>query len=137
MSEDQSPNAAQPERIYAGLAGGGSGTGLVAIATQLSIDPNLRNLLIYAAPWVAVIFGAIAVYIQVRLDQYLKDRIAKRMLRRLRARLQDPDLTDEEKARLRQKLVEATEHLAEQDLQVIKLLEGRPSTADSQTRLLE
>lgn len=120
MTSVQASDGATKAR--AGLAGAGGGTGLVAVAESLPVDPSVKSLLVYAAPTVAVLFGSLVLFAQVQMSRYLQQRLVKRVRRDLEECLKNPHTSDEHKKRIRDRLEDLENVVTIQDIERIKVI---------------
>lgn len=92
----------------AGAAGIGGGTLLVVIANSLPQDNKFRPLLIWAAPSAAVFLGGLWLFIQYKMNNFLRDHEAKAHFdnakKILREALNNPLTSNEHRQRLQREL---------------------------------
>ncbi len=129
---DKDENRKSDSRAGAGLAGVGSGTGLVAVAQGLPDDNVLKPWLLFAAPALAIGASAIWLWAQMEVANLIQDWRIKLVAKRLRAylntALSDPNCTPEHQHLLQQRLEEVDIIIADRDLELLKKM--TPITAD-------
>lgn len=106
--------------INAGLGGVGGGTSIVAIAQQVGVHTVLGQVLIWAAPAVSVIAGAMLYQLKFRVDWYNERSQVKRARRTLEEQLRYPHTSEEHKAKIREMLEELDHSAAAAELARIK-----------------
>lgn len=122
--------------ISAGLGGVGSGTGLVGIAHLVGLTTVAGQVLLYVAPVLAVVFGALVYQleqwatwygeqIQARLDRRAHEERGleiKRARKTLEDQLNDPNVSDESKRNMKTLLDQMDRVVAEAELAHVKAL---------------
>ena len=112
--------------INAGLGGVGGGTGIVAIAQQVGVHTVLGQILLYAAPMVSVVAGAVLYQLKLRVDWYNERSQVKSARKTLEKQLRNPHTSEEHKAKIRTMLEKLDHSAAAAELARIKFL-GRSS----------
>jgi hypothetical protein len=114
LSKPRDPRAA------AGVAGIGSGTGLLALAHSLPDDAALKPWLVFAAPAVSIIASALWIQAQIEfatLTQEIKfNWLVSRARTRLKNAINDPLTDPKAKEELRTKLQYLESVIVERDL---------------------
>jgi hypothetical protein len=104
--------ASSRNSINAGLGGVGGGTGLVAIADRVGVHTVLGQVLIYSAPAITVIAGALLYQLKLRADWFNEQSQVKRARKVLEAQLRSPHASEEHKAEIRLMLEELDRSVA-------------------------
>jgi hypothetical protein len=60
--------------VGAGVAGASSGTGLLALVTSLPESNPWKPVLVYAAPTVSIVVGAVWLFVMQQLNNWIADR---------------------------------------------------------------
>lgn len=119
----QAPPATPRTRTGAAAAGGGLGTSLVALAQLLPESSAFRDILIYAAPGVAVGLTAVGVWAHRTLVRWVQEREAQTALKRARetleARITNQNTSEQHRARLTRKLEELEEWEVAHQLELV------------------
>lgn len=119
------PVDAKPNRTRATIGGVGSGTGIVAIAQAVGPTTTLGAILLYLAPAISYLIGAVVFFIEVQASQFLERRMVKSARKTLREQLENSAMSREHKARIRRKLEQLEESLADAELARVKQI-GEP-----------
>jgi hypothetical protein len=100
-------------KTNAGFAGASGGTLVAIVASQLPDDSPAKNLLIYLAPSISILFTLLWEWIQARIVNYFKDQEAERLIKKAKIRIEEgianPNISDEHREYLRQRLQEFDE----------------------------
>jgi hypothetical protein len=117
---------AKPNRAKATVGGVGSGTGLVAIANAIGPTTTMGAILLYLSPSVAYITGAVLYYIDVQTSRFLQRRMVNSARKTLTRQMQDPAMSTQYKARIRRKLEELEETVADAEVARVKSMGELP-----------
>jgi len=118
----RSPRISSQSSINAGIGGAGGGTGLVAIAQAVGLHTVLGEVLLYIAPAVSVIAGAIFYQVKLQANWYGERWQIKRARKTLERQLSYPHTSEEHKSQIRKMLEELDQVVANAELNRIKLL---------------
>ena len=126
------PEASPATTTRAGLAGAGGGTGLVVLAESLGASSTMREVLVYVAPSVSVIVGAVTFYIEIATKRYLQRRLVKSIRERLQEYLKNPATSPEHKAALVRQLEALEQTDVIQDIERVRIV-GEGATRSSES----
>jgi hypothetical protein len=106
----------------ASIGGVGGGTGLVAIAQSVGSDTTLGAILLYLAPTVSFVVGALLLYLETQASRFLERRVIKGARKTLQAQLEDRHTSVEHKARIRAMLEEMETSVAWRELERARII---------------
>ena len=108
--------------VNAGIGGVGGGTSLIAIAQVVGTHTVLGQVLMYVAPTVSVIAGTVLYQLKLQADWYGERWQVRRARKTLERQLNSPHASDDHKARLKKKLGEVDQAVAEAELRRVRLI---------------
>jgi len=112
----------KPNSTRASIGGIGSGTGLVAIAHALGPHSTLGLVLLYLAPAISVVAGAVLYYLEVQASRYLQNRVIASARKTLERQLDNNRTSASHKQRIRKMLEELEEAEASNELERVKIV---------------
>jgi hypothetical protein len=119
-----------PKRTGAGVGGVGAGTGLVAIAQVIGPSTVVGSILLYLAPALAFVAGAIFFYLQTQISRYFERRVFRIAMKTLESQLDNPRTSTTHKAKIRKMLEEMEIAVASAELGRVKLAGAPPTYGD-------
>ena len=107
-------------RSVAGVGGASSGTLLLTFAQQAGVNTLLGEVLLYSAPTVAVISGALMLVFKNQVSLWTERWTVRQAIKTLTKQLNDPNVSDAQKAKTRSFLDEVHQAVAEAELARVK-----------------
>jgi hypothetical protein len=95
---------------------------LVAIAHSVGSDTTLGAILLYLAPTVSFVVGALLLYLETQASRFLERRVIKGARKTLQTQLEDRHTSIEHKARIRAMLEEMETSVAWRELERARII---------------